>query len=202
MQTEPDIASTTRTAYPDDAPSEAPPAYPTAATSTSKVAAPSVQHQNQFRDPLFAILFLAQFFAVLVIGWYCYGHDAGASFANNGNSSGSASLATGATWGSWTILAIICVLALLIAYAFLALTKAQPKFMIWCALIYMCVMSLFGLVLAVRNGSVVGIIFAVISFALTLWFVYCVRSRIGQSHITAQSPHQSSISSPVPQACV
>ena len=178
MKAEPAVPSMTQTG-PSDDDNPPPPAYAgPPPTSSSTAAAPSNVHPSQCRDPLFAVLFLLHLLAVLVIGWYCYGHDGGASFANNGNSSGSASLATGETWGSWVILTIDIVTALIISYLFLALTKAQPKLMIWLSLAYMLTMSLFGLILAVRNGSTVGIIFAVISFALTAWFVWCVRSRI------------------------
>ena len=179
MKAEPALPSTTQMASTDDSQYDnpPPPAYSGPSTS-STTAAPSVVHTSQCRDPLFAVLFLLQLLAVLVIGWYCYGHDAGSSFANNGNASGSASLATGQTYGSWMILAIDIGIALIASYLVLFLTKAQPKLMIWLSLIYMLVMSLFGLILAARNGSATGVVFAVIAFALTAYFVYCVRNRI------------------------
>lgn len=167
----PDLPSRTVLGQPDDVP---PPRYEE--VRAAKV--PDQQHATSCRDPFFAILFILQFIALLVTGWYCFSVS-GTGFANSGSNGGSGFSAQGGyTWGSWFLIALDVGISILLSFGILMFTKAQPKFMIWASLIYTFCLSLLGLILAVRNGSVVGVIFGAIAVLFNIMFIYAVRDRI------------------------
>jgi len=143
----------------------------------------ALQTRAPYQDKWWAVAFIAQLLALVIIGGICYNRwhttfqanqDPNATTTDSNNNSND----LGPLEHAFPLIAISIAVAVLQAGVWLWLMQHHGRILIWITLIFGLIVSAAGVVLAARAGSVVGAVLAGIFFLLNLWYVYSVRHKI------------------------